>query len=106
MSRHHLPNHLRGIWTQIERDYRSACADMQTAEVHGVHSAALLATHTAAVDAVLMTPAETVADIRLKIEVIRDHEVFDEWWCATEAVAMLAIDASRLLSSDRKGGAA
>lgn len=106
MRQHRLPDKLHGIWTKLERDYRTTAADMATASLHGLQSEELCDTYTCAIDAVLLTPAEAAADIRLKIEVIRDHEVMDDWWCAKEAIALLAIDAARILPTERKGGAA
>lgn len=103
MNRHELPERLRGMWIRLERDYRAARAQLESAATYSD------ATHNAftdAIDAILLAPAETAADIRLKIEVIRDHDIFDEWWCAEEAAAMLAIDAGRILPTRQIGGAA
>jgi hypothetical protein len=106
MIRHDLPTKLRGAWPKMERDYRTAVAGMQTVAIQGGDSEALNDAYTAAVDAILLTPAETLPDVRLKIEVMREHEVEDGWWCAKEAIALLSIDAARLISASREGGAA
>ena len=106
MIKHDLPLKLRGAWPKMERDYRTAVAEMQTAAIKGGESEALNDAYTAAVDAILLTPAETLPDIRLKIEVMREHEVEDGWWCAKEAIALLCIDAARLIDCTREGGAA
>ncbi|USI78723.1 hypothetical protein [Sphingopyxis sp. USTB-05] len=58
--------------------------------------------YSASVDAILFTPAETLADIRLKIDVMREAEIEDGWWCAKEAIALLAIDAERLIDPTRE----
>lgn len=106
MIKHDLPNKLRGAWPKMENAYRMAASQMQVAAIEGRHSEALNDTYTAAVDAILLTPAETLPDIRLKIEVMREHEVEDGWWCAKEAIALLAIDAARLIDPTREGGKA
>lgn len=104
MIKHQLPDKLRGAWPKMERDYRTAAAEMQTAAVHSTASEAMNDAYTAAVDAILLTPAESLPDIRLKVEVMREHEIEDGWWCATEALALLAIDAGRLIDPTRTGG--
>jgi len=106
MNRHTLPTRMKGVWTKLERDYRAALADLQAASVVGCASDEQAEAYTNSIDAILLTSAETQADIRLKIEVMRDHEVEDGWWCAKEAIALLAIDAGRLLEPTREGGAA
>lgn len=105
MIKHDLPTKLRGAWPKMERDYRTAAAKMQTAAIEGGDSESLYDAYTGAVDAILLTPAESLPDIRLKIEVMREHEVEDGWWCAKEAIALLAIDAARLIDPTREGGA-
>src|SRR3546814_10181362 len=89
MIKHDLPLKLRGAWPKMERDYRTAVAEMQTASIKGGESEALNDAYTAAVDAILLTPAETLPDIRLKIEVMREHEVEDGWWRSEEHTSEL-----------------
>ncbi len=101
--KHDLPTKLRGAWAKMERSYRVALSEIQTGHLNGNATDALSDAYTASVDAILLTPAETLADIRLKIEVMREHEVEDGWWCAKEAIALLAIDAGRLIAPTREG---
>lgn len=103
MLTHSLPNKLRGAWPTMELNYRTTLAENLKAALQGGDSEAANDAYTAAVDAILLTPAETLPDVRLKIEVMRDHEVEDNWWCAKEAVALLAIDAARLIDPKREG---
>lgn len=105
MIKHDLPLKLHGAWPKLERDYRSALAENLKAALHEGDSEAINDAYTTAVDAILLTPAETLPDIRLKIEVMREHEVEDGWWCAKEAIALLSIDAARLIDPTREGGA-
>ena len=104
--KHGLPIRLLGAWAKMERDYRFALAEMNLATFNGGASEQLHDTYTKAVDLILLTPAETLPDIRLKIDVMREQEIEDGWWCAKEAIALLAIDAARLIDPTREGGAA
>jgi hypothetical protein len=106
MIKHSLPNKLRGAWKTLERNYRIALAENLKAATQDGDSEATNDAYTAAVDAILLTPAEALPDIRLKVEVMREHEVEDGWWCAKEALALLAIDAGRLIDPTREGGEA
>lgn len=106
MIKHSLPNKLRGAWPTLERNYRITLANNLKAAIQDGDSATANDAYTDAVDAILLTPAETLPDIRLKIEVMREHEVEDGWWCVKEALALLAIDAQRLIDPTREGGEA
>lgn len=103
MITHFLPTKLRGAWTSMERNYRMSLAENLKAALHDGDSEAVNDAYTAAVDAILLTPAGSLPDLRLKIEVMREHEVEDGWWCAKEAIALLAIDAARLIDPTREG---
>lgn len=106
MIKHNMPDKLRGAWPKMERAYRSALLELQAATLQRRPVDAPYDAYTASVDAILLTPAESPPDIRLKIEVMREQEIEDGWWCAKEAIALLAIDAARLIDSTREGGAA
>ncbi|MCB5426324.1 hypothetical protein H0274_13735 [Altererythrobacter sp. CC-YST694] len=102
-ARRALPTYLKGSWSKLRADYTVAQAEMtlayaqaDCAEVSD-QAETKHEIHTTAVNAILLTPAETAADIRFKIEVIAAEEIADGWWCAEEAMALLAIDAKRLL---------
>ncbi|MGH6697589.1 hypothetical protein [Sphingopyxis sp.] len=99
-----LPAELRGVWPKLSHNYAIARAELALADALGSEDGETKNdAYTAAIDAILLTPAECAADIRLKIEVMNDHNVTDGWWCAEEALAMLAIDARGLLPALREG---
>ncbi|HWW56383.1 MAG TPA: hypothetical protein VN047_05790 [Sphingopyxis sp.] len=101
---HSLPVRLRGIWKALADNYRRTTAEFMLADEKCEETSD--AKHTAmasALDAVYLTPAEHPADLRLKIEAMHANDISDGWWCAKEALAMLAIDAERLLPYSREG---
>ncbi len=107
MNKHDLPAKLQGIWPTLAHAYTVARANMDLAYANQADDReALCDVHTEALDAILLTPAECMADVRLKIEIMDREEIDDSWWCGREALALLAIDARRLLPRTRKGAEA
>ena len=99
-----LPMKLRGAWPTLAHNYAVARAELALADALGCEAGeAKNDAFTTALDAILLTPAECAADVRLKIEVMDQNSVTDGWWCAEEAMAMLAIDARGLLPTLRDG---
>lgn len=99
-----LPMKLRGAWPTLAHNYAVARAELAMADALGSEDAdAKHDAFTTALDAILLTPAECAADVRLKIEVMEQNNVTDGWWCAEEAMALLAIDARGLLPVLREG---
>ena len=99
-----LPMKLRGAWPTLAHNYAVARAELALADALGSEDGeAKNDAFTTALDAILLTPAECAADVRLKIEVMDQNDVTDGWWCAEEAMAMLAIDARGLLPTLRDG---
>lgn len=108
LATHSLPLRMRGIWTTLTQNYRVAKAASELADATSADDQE--AKHDAMVDAInaiYLTPSAHPADLRLKIEVMNAHDMAEgPWWCAQEALAMLAIDAERLLPYSREGAAA
>jgi hypothetical protein len=99
-----LPLKLRGAWPTLAHNYAVTRAELAMADALGSEDAeAKNDAFTTALDAILLTPAECAADVRLKIEVMAQNNVTDGWWCAEEALAMLAIDVRGLLPALREG---
>lgn len=100
-----LPMKLRGAWPTLAHNNAVSRAELALADALGSEDGeARNDAFTSALDAILLTPAECAADVRLKIEVMEQNNVTDGWWCAEEAMAMLAIDARGLLPALREGG--
>lgn len=99
-----LPMKLRGVWPTLAHNYAVAGAELaMTGVMDGEDGEAKNDAFTTALDAILLMPAECIADVRLKIEVMEQNNVADGWWCAEEAMALLAIDARGLLPTQRAG---
>jgi hypothetical protein len=103
VGNHTLPVSQRSAWSNLSLEYKRSRASMDLAyanedEDRDERSAA----HSKALDAVLLMPSETLADLRFKIEVMDREDVADGWWCAQEAMALVAIDARRLLPIGRE----
>jgi hypothetical protein len=104
MNKHDLPAKLSGIWPKLKHNYTVAAAAMHLAYANQDDDREdRCDAHTEALDAILLTPAECMADVRLKIEIMDREEIDDSWWCGREALALLAIDARRLLPTLREG---
>ena len=99
-----LPMKLRGAWPTLAHNYAVTRAELALADALGSEDAeAKHDAFTTALDAILLTPAECAADVRLKIEAMEQNNITDGWWCAEEAFALLAIDARGLLPTLREG---
>ncbi|AKM06128.1 hypothetical protein [Pelagerythrobacter marensis] len=101
MTAHDLPNRI--VWDDLIRRRTVARAQMDLAYASGEPESVtdqLNDKHAAALDACLLTPAGCLADVRAKLELIDDWDIADGWWCAQEAIAILALDAKRLLPVD------
>lgn len=104
---HSLPALMRGIWKTLAQNYRIAKAESEIADAtNATDGEAKHEAMVAAINAIYLTPAEHVSDLRLKIEVMNANDMADGWWCSQEAGALLAIDAGRLLPYAREGDAA
>lgn len=93
-----IPTKMHGVWAEMARKYAVTRAELELADASGTDdSEGKNDAYNDAVDAILLTPAQCAADIRLKIEVMDRHDVSDGWWCLAEAIAILAIDARDIL---------
>lgn len=104
--KHDLPIRMKGIWPKLILAYQIAKAAYELANAERRYEEAEVShdRQTMALDAILLTPAEHGSDLRFKIELMAAEDIADGWWCAQEAIALLAIDANRLLPYAREGG--
>lgn len=72
-----------------------------TAEMEADANEAAVREHGDAIDALLLLPANSHAELREKLVVFSLEEIVDHWHCAPEIAAMLAVDACRLLGVAR-----
>lgn len=104
-STNQLPARMTGKWPGLIRNYEIARAEMEllylTTNDEAAHTAASDA-HSAALEAMLLMPAECLADIRTKIVIINREKIDEDYWCCREILALLAVDADRLLPFARE----
>lgn len=107
-STNQLPARHSGKWPGLIRNYEIARAKMElayaTTNDETAHTAASDA-HSAALEAMLLMPAECLADIRTKIAVVNREKIDEDCWCCREIIALLAVDADRLMPFGREQGA-
>lgn len=100
MSRWFVPPLYKGTFADRFKAYRLARAEMDVAyarEQPDEVCERIDEQHTIALDRLMLTPAETIVDLRRKLEVFDDEEIDQDWWSLRQIVALIAVDARHLL---------